>query len=167
MKRIMEQWRKFNEEEEERSELDKIKEIFVNDGVQAIELGMMLLPDSLEVESMSKLVESVRSFLGLIGEDPSPPIHERAAKSLSWEKEVVAMVNDIYYASSDKKGGFEQAIGGPGGNIVGRASRIGYVYESLEGIVGGGVLHQWIPHIAAMAEWAGVPMPKIPEEFSK
>ena len=44
------------EQEEERSEFDKILELFVHNGVQAVELGGMVIPNAPEVRDMRKIV---------------------------------------------------------------------------------------------------------------
>ena len=141
MKLIMENWRKFSEEEEEeRSELDKIKEIFVSNGVQAIELGEMLIPDEPEIRDMKRLVDSVRDFLKLL-ENPAPLYTDRIATGRAWNKEVVAMINDIFATSGEGRRGLE----GPGGYIIVMLQKPTTLYQNMQGIIGFGNLPKWMP----------------------
>ena len=61
------------EQEEENSDLDKITEIFVSNGAQAVELGETLFPDSREVKMMKGAVMKVREFLELFEEPMGDP----------------------------------------------------------------------------------------------
>jgi hypothetical protein len=147
------------EEEEERSELEKIQQIFVSSGTQAVELGEMVIPDEPEVRDMRKLVESTREFLKLF-ENPAMTYQERQKQRDPWNKEATLLINEIY-ANSGRKG-----LEGPGGSLINMMFELGQAYINLEGIIGFGKLSMWRHKIDDVAEWAGAPMPKIPEEWS-
>ena len=148
------------EQEEERSEFDKILELFVHNGIQAVELGNMVIPDEPEVRDMRKIIESTREFLKMF-ENPSSPYKARQHERDLWDREITALVNDVY-AGSGKKG-----LEGPGGALINMFSDLGRVYIQFEGIIGFKTMDSWMPKVEAAAEWAGAPTPKIPEMWTK
>ena len=163
MKLIMESWRKFNEEEqeEERSELDKIKEIFMNNGAQAVELGEMLLPDAKEIGMMKRAVRVVREFLGLF-EKPASNFDQRLRARDTFYYDMDQTLKSII--SSHRLGALARSPG-----------KAMYIYQTLGGVYlmmdkdfGGNTisLEDRLPDIEAAAEWAGVPAPQIPEGWS-
>ena len=146
------------EQEEEQSELEKIQDVFVSSGIQAVELGEMLVPDEPEVVDMGKIVNSTKSFLKMF-EKPSSPYQARQHERDLWNREMTALINDIY-AGSGRKG-----LEGPGGSLINMMFELGQVYINLEGIIGFGKLPEWMPKIEEAAEWAGAPIPNIPKEW--
>jgi len=92
------------EEEQERSELDKIKEVFVNGGAQAIELADMVgLGDNPIVYEMKEIVKVVIEALDAIagGESFSPTIEgskEDMARRV-WYPLVKKSLKKIYRSS--------------------------------------------------------------------
>ena len=140
------------DEEEELSELDKISEIFVNNGAQAVEFGEMLLPDSPEVKNMRKVVDSTRSFLKLF-ENPELIYKARQEQRDPWNFKVKDLLE---IAVSDK---IKRR------RLITMMFGLGQAYINLEGIIGFGQLHQWVSKIEEVAEWAGIPVPNIPEEW--
>jgi hypothetical protein len=148
------------EREEERTEFDKILELFVHNGIQAVELGNMVIPDEPEVRDMRKIIESTREFLKMF-ENPSTDFRVRQHERALWDKEMTALINDIY-AGSGKKG-----LEGPGGALINMFSDLGRVYIQFQGIIGFKTMDSWMPKIEEAAEWAGVPTPQIPEMWTK
>jgi hypothetical protein len=138
--------------EEERSELDKIKEIFISNGTQAVELGKMLLPDSPEVKAMEASLKRLRAFFKLF-ENPNRDRLRRMASTDNFYSEM----NRLLY----------HAIPGysPLESYPHRMYReVGTMYKNMEGIIGFKKLDNWLATIQAAAEWAGLPVPVIPEE---
>ena len=138
------------EQEEEQSEFDKLQDIFVSNGAQAVELGEMLLPDSPEIRAMREIVDSTRSFLKLF-ENPELVYKVRQEQRDPWNFKVKDLLE---IAVSDK---IKRR------RLITMMFELGQAYINLEGIIGFGRLHQWVPKIEAAAEWAGIPVPKIPE----
>ena len=102
------------EEEQERSELDKIKEVFVNGGAQAIELADMVgLGDNPIVYEMKEIVKVVIEALDAIagGESFSPTIEgskEDMARRV-WYPLVKQGLKKIYTSSSGVKGRWNES----------------------------------------------------------
>ena len=149
MKLIMEQWRKFNEEEgedEERSELDKIREIFANNGAQAVELGEMLLPDAKEIGMMKRAVRLVREFLELFEKPASYDQRLRARDTFYYDmgRTLMIALPDPIHKGYQGRGPVTTMYHNLGRQMI-------RVYR--------------VPDIEAAAEWAGVPAPKLPEEL--
>jgi hypothetical protein len=64
MKLIMENWRKFNEEEEKPDSTNaKLVKMFQSSGVQAVELGQMVDADQNMVKAMGAAVQAVKEFI--------------------------------------------------------------------------------------------------------
>jgi len=85
MEAITERWRRFAEQKE-RSELDKIKEVFANGGAQAIELADMVgLGDDPIVYEMKEMVGVVIDMLDTITDysHPSYGVQEGGKKDMS------------------------------------------------------------------------------------
>ena len=148
------------EQEEEWTEFDKILELFTHSGIQAVELGGMVIPDEPELRDMRKIIDATKNFLKMF-EKPSSPYQARQHERALWDKEMTALINDIY-AGSGKKG-----LEGPGGALINMFSDLGRVYIQFEGIIGFKTMDSWMPKIEAAAEWAGAPTPKIPETWTK
>ncbi len=94
-------------------------------------------------------------------ENPSTEYRVRQHERDLWDREMTALVNDIY-AGSGKKG-----LEGPGGALINMFSDLGRVYIQFEGIIGFKTMDSWMPKIEEAAKWAGAPTPKIPETWSR
>jgi hypothetical protein len=68
MKLIIENWRKFNEEEKPDSINAKLVKMFQSSGVQAVELGQMVDADQNMVKAMSAAVQAVKEFISTADE---------------------------------------------------------------------------------------------------
>ena len=146
------------EQEEEQSELDKIKEIFAVNGAQAVELGEMVLPDAKEIGMMKRAVRVVREFLELF----EKPAYEAS----TYDKRLRAR-DTFYYDMNQTLKSAIPDIGRERGpvRVQDMYYKLGRIYKDLEGIIGFKKLEDWLPDIEAAAEWAGVPAPQIPEEW--
>ena len=69
MRSIMENWRKFNEEEEKSDSINaKLVKMFQSSGVQAVELGQMVDADQNMVKAMGGAVQAVKEFISTADE---------------------------------------------------------------------------------------------------
>ena len=153
------------EQEEGQSELEKLQDIFANNGAQAVELGEMILPDSPEVQAMREIVDSTRSFLELF-EDPAQSYTERQKQRDPWNMSVYNLLEDVGVKGPGHPTNPYGRQDSRGRKMVDMFFELGQAYINLEGIVGFGKLLEWMPKIEEVVEWAGAPTPKIPEEWS-
>ena len=152
------------EQEEELSELDKIKEIFVSNGAQAVELGGMLLPDSREVGMMKRTVRLVREFLALFEEPMGDP-----TQASSYDKRLAARKTFYYDMNQTLRSIItNHRLGAQStrpGKVTNMYQKLGRIYLRIDMIILGKELEDHLPDIEAAAEWAGVPAPQIPEQL--
>ena len=153
------------EQEEEQTEFDKILELFKHSGIQALELGEMVIPDEPEIGDMRKIVVSTKSFLKVF-ENPSPEYRVRQHERDLWNREMTALINDIY-AGSGRKG-----LEGPGGSLINMMFELGQAYinsaDAIKEKIRFPRAHEWLHRtVKDTATWAGAPMPNIPEEWPK
>jgi len=99
------------EQEQERSELDKIKEVFVNGGAQAIELaGMVGLGNDPAVYEMKEVVEVVIDALDVIVGGHSPPTQDQPDMARRvWYPLVKQGLKKIYTSPSGVKGRWNES----------------------------------------------------------
>ena len=81
-------------EQEERSDLEKLQDVFISNGAQAVELGEMILPNSPEVKNMRKVVDATKNFLKTF-ENPSFGYRVRQHERDLWNREMTALINDL------------------------------------------------------------------------
>lgn len=153
------------EQEEEKSEFDKILELFVHSGIQAVELGDMVIPNEPEVRDMRKIIDATKNFLKMF-ENPSTEYRVRQNERDLWNKEMTALVNDIY-AGSGKKG-----LEGPGGYLLLMMFELGQAYINSKDAIKQKIrFPNAYDHVQRTvqdaATWAGAPMPQIPETWPK
>tara|TARA_B100000029_G_scaffold187034_1_gene184372 strand:- start:32 stop:532 length:501 start_codon:yes stop_codon:yes gene_type:complete len=153
------------EEEEERTEFDKILELFIHNGIQAVELGGMVIPNEPELRDMRKIIDATKNFLKMF-EKPSTEYRVRQHERDLWNREITALINDIY-AGSGRKG-----LEDPRGSLINMMFELGEAYINLEEIIRyspayPGIYRGWKPNMETAAEWAGMPTPKIPEAWTK
>ena len=141
------------EQEEEQTDLEKIQALFIHNGIQAVELGEMV-SDEPEVRDMRKIVESVREFLKLF-EDHKGTYPERQKQRDPWNHEVRDLIHSALPNNPERM------------KLINMMFELGQAYINLEGIIGFGKLPMWRRHIDTAAEWAGAPMPQIPETWPK
>ena len=151
------------EQEEEQTELDKITDIFVNNGAQAVELGEMLLPDAREVMMMKGAVMKVREFLELFpgphGAPTEPAVYDQRLRARDSFDHAMYLLLRAAIPASRWHGEHER--------LLGKFEVLSEIYKRLDFIILGNRLDEKLPHIEWAAEWAGVPMPKIPEGWPK
>ena len=153
------------EQEEERSEFDKILELFVHNGVQAVELGGMVIPNEPEVRDMRKIIDATKNFLKMF-ENPSAEYRVRQNERDLWNKEMTALVNDIYAGSG------KQGLEGPGGYLLLMMFELGQAYVNSKDAISQKIrfpnAYDHVQRIvAAAATWAGAPKPQIPDTWPK
>ena len=152
-------------EQERQTELEKIQSLFVHSGVQAVELGAMVIPDEPEVGDMRNIVDATKDFLKVF-ENPSSEYRVRQHERDLWNREMTALINDIY-AGSGRKG-----LEGPGGPLINMMFELGQAYINSSDAIREKIrfprAHEWLHRtVEDAATWAGASMPKIPEERPK
>ena len=123
----------------------------------------MILPNSPEVKNMRKVVDATKNFLKTF-ENPSFGYRVRQHERDLWNREMTALINDIY-AGSGRKG-----LEGPGGSLINMMFELGQAYINSSDAIKEKIrfprAHEWLHRtVNDVASWAGVPMPKIPEEW--
>ena len=141
------------EQEEERTDLEKIQDLFIHNGIQAVELGEMV-SDEPEVRDMRRIVDLTSEFLKLF-KSPAMTYQERQKQRDPWNHEVRDL---IHFALPNNPKRMK---------LINMMFELGQAYINLEGIIGFGKLPMWRRHIDTAAEWAGAPMPQIPETWPK
>ena len=159
MKLIMESWRRFTEdEEEERSELDKLLEIFWNNGAQGYELASQILDDQQVVGRMGGAVKTMRWFLEKFN-SPSPGFADREAESKTFKWRMNESLRHLPHSAGED---LEQIR-----EFKKLRTEIVVFYQDLNEIIKPEDRARMVASIEAAAEWAGAPIPKIPEGPSK
>ena len=144
------------EQEEGRSELDKIKEVFISNGKQAVELADMLgLGDDPAVKGMKLVLEVAVGYLDVITNRHPDPMG--VGRLEGWSSTLTKNIYDIY----SKRQGTERnsyTLITPGGKeIYDRFS------EVLKYHKGRSSLEQAEMHINDLAKWSGHPV-ELPAE---
>ena len=156
-------------EQEEQTELEKLQDIFIRSGVQAVELGKMVLPDAPEVKAMEALLYQIRELLGRF-EDPGDDQgfgdrHHRAGRFWhTTQKQLeTAIPNTFEYVGQGWPRGTLQQL-----PVAYHIKNLGTWYAQID------LLNQ--PRFQAIltsdflepaAEWAGAPVPTLPKELLK
>ena len=151
------------EQEEEQTEFGKILELFKHSGIQAVELGEMVIPDEPEVGDMRNIVDATKNFLKTF-ENPSFEYRVRQRERDLWNREMTALINDIY-AGSGRKG-----LEGPGGSLINMMFELGQAYINSSDAIKEKIrfprAYEWLHRtVKDAATWAGVPAPQIPKEW--